>query len=146
MMHKSITEVSCGDDYTAIVSQFGELFVCGNQEDGKLGLGDAYKYGVQLFFTQVAIPAVTYVHCGPSHMAAITEFVEDNESKNGTSYAWGRNSRGQLGIGSKEDKNSPTQILFTKEMFTKIVCGQNFTIGLSKNEQLYAWGNRKYTG
>lgn len=31
--------IACGDNYSAAVSAFGEIFVTGNLEGGKLGLG-----------------------------------------------------------------------------------------------------------
>jgi len=46
-------------------------------------------------------------------------------------YSWGLNTRGQLGIGNKEDQNKPAKIVNAKERFKKVVCGQNFTLALS---------------
>lgn len=78
-------------------------------------------------------------------MLAIGDFHPDpNEHKDGLTYAWGRNSRGQLGIGNHEDQNEPVKIQFAKEMFKKVVCGQNFSMGLTANGSVYFWGNYKY--
>ena len=50
------------------------------------------------------LPPIESVSCGPNHMLAISEFHPENaELRDGATYAWGRNWRGQLGIGSKED-------------------------------------------
>lgn len=59
-------------------------------------------------------------------------------------YAWGLNSRGQLGIGGKEDVNTPVKILNSKVLLKKVACGQNFSMGISTSNQLHFWGNYKY--
>ena len=41
--HKSIVKVQCGDNYSAVITSFGELFVTGCMKDGKLGLGEGFK-------------------------------------------------------------------------------------------------------
>lgn len=76
--HKNITFIACGDDYTAVLSMFGEIFVTGSMENGKLGLGQAWSQGVLLNFTQVPnIKGIKYVSCGPNHMLAISESSHD---------------------------------------------------------------------
>lgn len=76
-------------------------------------------------------------------MMAISEYKPD-EGKDGITYAWGRNNRGQLGIGNKDDFNEPTAIISAKERFYKVACGQNFSLGLSVTNKVYFWGNYKY--
>lgn len=77
-------------------------------------------------------------------MLAIADYNPDHPIKDGMCYAWGRNWKGQLGIGSKEDSNVPKKILNAKERFRKVACGQNFSLGLTYNNQVYLWGNSKY--
>ena len=48
--------------------------------------------------------------CGQYHMLAIAENQGGNGKKDGSTYSWGRNYRGQLGIGSKENRYSPAII------------------------------------
>jgi len=49
-----------------------------------------------------------------------------------------------LGIGTKENQFSPCLIENTKERFKKVVCGTNFSVGLSHTHRVYFWGNFKY--
>lgn len=86
---------------------FGEVFVTGSLEGGKLGLGSAWKSGYLLHFTVIPnLFYIKYIACGPNHMLGISEYSSDaNEDKDGKTYAWGRNRKGQLGIGNKEDQN-----------------------------------------
>ena len=39
LSNKNITFLACGDDYSAALSIFGEVFVTGSMENGKLGVG-----------------------------------------------------------------------------------------------------------
>jgi len=94
--HKSITSIACGDNYSAAISAFGELFVTGSLEGGKLGVGSALIQGFLLNFTMIQdLVSIKYVSCGPSHMLAISEYNSDNPTiKDGSTYSWGRNLRG----------------------------------------------------
>jgi alpha-tubulin suppressor-like RCC1 family protein len=85
-----------------------------------------------------------------SHMLAISRYSEDpamqtGKRQTGTTYAWGKNLRGQLGIGSRENQFSPMPIQNTKERFRKVACGYNFSLGLSPSNKVYFWGNLKYS-
>lgn len=64
----------------------------------------------------------------------------------GTTYAWGKNQRGQLGTSNKLNSYEPVPILNTKERFVKVACGYNFSLGLTATNRLYFWGNFKYFG
>ena len=143
---ESILQAYCGDNYSACVSAYGEVYVTGSLEGGKLGLGDAYTDGYLLDFTLVPnLPPIASLALGPSHMLAIAQHSKDKtQDKFGMTYAWGLNSRGQLGVGGKDDVNVPTKIMNSKVLFKKVVCGQNFSIGISQSQQLYFWGNYKY--
>jgi alpha-tubulin suppressor-like RCC1 family protein len=84
-------------------------------------------------------------------MLAISRFSPpqdgEAESRNqGKTYAWGKNSRGQLGIGNTENQFEPQALLSTKERFKKVACGTTFSLGLSATGKVYFWGNFKYFG
>ena len=65
---------------------------------------------------------------------ALSETAAEQSRVGGPQYAmfaWGLNHKGQLGIGNKEDQNEPARIQNAKEKFIKVVCGQNFSMGLT---------------
>ena len=99
LTHSNVTFVACGDDYTAALSIFGEVYVTGSMENGKLGVGQSWKQGLLLNFTKIPkLSGIKYVACGPNHMVAISD-VSGNETggtgglekRDGSSYAWGLN-------------------------------------------------------
>ena len=111
-------------------------------ENGKLGIGESWDQGVILNFEMIPkLQGIKYIACGPNHMLAISDV---NLKQDGSTFAWGLNTKGQLGIGNKEDQNKPYKITQAKEKFRKIVCGQNFTLGLSIENKVFFWGNQKY--
>lgn len=128
--------------------------MAGSLSGGKLGLGKGQKRGYQLNFRVIPrsdLPEVEYIACGLDHMLAITK-ANTNEgaggqkagnSGNGRTFAWGRNSRGQLGIGSKENQYSP-RMVNTNERFKKVVCGHNYSLAITYGNQVFFWGNLKY--
>jgi len=127
--------------------------VVGSLSGGKLGLGKGQRRGFQLKFRPIPskdLPEIDFIACGMSHMLAISRCSDDpalpqGKGQAGTTYAWGKNLRGQLGIGSKENQFSPMPIQNTKERFRKVACGYNFSLGLSPSNRVYFWGNFKYS-
>ena len=58
----------------------------------------------------------------------------------GELYTWGRNTKGQLGIGSTESKNAPTQV-GTATNWTAVAGGEVHSLALKRDGTLYAWGS-----
>jgi hypothetical protein len=57
----------------------------------------------------------------------------------GTVHCWGQNDFGQLGTGSQDQKNVPTQVL-TALKFSQIVAGSRHVCALTLAGQAYCWG------
>jgi len=150
-----VKQICCGENYSAALTMYGAVYVAGSLSGGKLGLGKGQKRGYQLNFRVIPrsdLPEIEYIACGMQHMLAIAKFSNDLDfgglarQHNGKTFAWGKNSRGQLGIGNKENQFAPHVIGNAKERFKKVVCGYNFSLGLAHSNQLYFWGNFKYCG
>lgn len=77
-------------------------------------------------------------------MLAISRKTDD--PKSGGTYAWGKNHRGQLGIGTKDSHYSPQEVSGGIERLQKVCAGHNFSLGLSYTQKAYFWGNVKYLG
>lgn len=87
-VNSKISSISGGGGHTAVVTENQDLFMCGWNNKGQLGLGDIDD---RPLLCQVPFPAlVKQVSCGWNHTLAITE---------AGLYVWGSNSFGQLGIG-----------------------------------------------
>ena len=91
----------------------------------------------------VEAPEFEFIATGVQHMLAISRYKPEVE-KSGVTYAWGKNLRGQLGVGNKINQFAPCPIDNAKERFCQVACGQNFSLGLSYTKRVYFWGNSKY--
>src|ERR1044071_7463701 len=59
-------------------------------------------------------------------------------------YIWGKNSLGQLGLGTIENHDKPQKLKLTFNV-KSIQCGQNHTIALSSTGNIWSWG-ANYSG
>ena len=59
---------------------------------------------------------------------------------NGTLYAWGGNSSGQLGVGDTTNRSTPTLVIGGYS-FSQIAINQIQAYGIATNGTTYAWGN-----
>jgi len=72
------------------------------------------------------------IAAGEAHSLAV--------KSNGSLWAWGDASQGQLGDGSVDDKPSPVAI-GPSGVWRSVAAGVAFTIGLRHDGSLYAWGD-----
>ena len=59
----------------------------------------------------------------------------------GSLWAWGKNSTGQLGDGTTTDRISPVRI---GTGFASVTVGTNHTVAIKTDGSLWAWGNNTY--
>ena len=89
-----------GEGHAAAAIKNGELWTCGRNNSGQLGLGDNVD---RTTFTRVGTSTDwEKVFAGNYSFYAI--------KTNGTLWGWGENGDYQLGIGNNADQNSPVQI------------------------------------
>jgi alpha-tubulin suppressor-like RCC1 family protein len=90
--------VVAGANHSFLHLEAGELYACGNNGDGQLGLGHSGKRNFSGKWQRVATPArVRAVVAGAEHSFLLLE--------TGEVYACGANSGGQLGLGDNQNRN-----------------------------------------
>ncbi|EDO31645.1 predicted protein, partial [Nematostella vectensis] len=82
--------ITGGGGHTAMITDSRELYTCGWNNRGQLGLGDTIN---RIELHRVLIPPVKHVSCGWNHTLAITG------NYTGHLLVFGSNAFGQLGIG-----------------------------------------------
>ncbi|MBI4681978.1 MAG: PKD domain-containing protein, partial [Nitrospirae bacterium] len=83
----------------------------------------------------VSLAASSKIAAGFAHSISL--------KSNGTLWAWGSNSFGQLGDGSTTDTSAPVQV-GTDNKWVAISAGDNYTIALKSNGTLWAWGSNSF--
>lgn len=87
---KLIIQGSCGESFSAVLTDQGHVYTWGDSDLGKLGLGQ--NVSVQYYPRIIKeMPQCKIISAGMAHMAAI-----DN---NGVIFSWGSGFGGRLGHG-----------------------------------------------
>lgn len=131
-----IVKVACGLYHTVAVTAGGEVYAFGKNDYGQLGLGHARNVKVP-HLVKISISEndekIVDVSCGYYHTVVITE--------KGKLITWGRNDYGQLGIGSKDHKNTPQYVpLPLSSKIKKTSCGCYHSLILLSNGRVMVFG------
>jgi alpha-tubulin suppressor-like RCC1 family protein len=149
MFKETVVEFcACGDEYSAVINETGELFTFGSHAKGRLGLGPVDEEGHQLIPLKIEVEGFPHnksICCGANHVLAIPDYDSEDDSADKGLWSWGLSTRGQLGHGNKETLYSPKLIQkVMTERFRKVVCGLEHSMGLTDQGTLYYWGAHEY--
>ena len=123
-----MAQVACGAQFTAAVSERGELYVWGFGEHLYSTISDNFAYEPE----KIRLPRkVKEVGCGRGHMVALTD--------QGDVFCWGNCDFGQLGHGRKVSMNTPRLVLEGKSI-VQVDAGRYHTVALNAYGVLYSWG------
>lgn len=122
---------ACGEDYTGVLTEIGEVYMFGSSDSGKLGLG----VGPPQVFPKL-IPSLTGVKklsAGLSHTAALTD--------DGLIFTWGGGFYGRLGHRSPDNYYQPSQLSSRIDrQYIDVSCGAYHTLALDSNGRVLACG------
>uniref|UniRef100_A0A3P8WC91 RCC1 like n=1 Tax=Cynoglossus semilaevis TaxID=244447 RepID=A0A3P8WC91_CYNSE len=125
-----VVQAACGGTQVAVLNEKGQVFVWGY---GILGKGPDLSetsnpemipptlFGQTEFNPSVC---VTKVRCGLSHFAAVTD--------RGELFVWGKNIRGCLGIGRRDDQYFPWRVTVPGQV-VDVACGVDHMVALVKS-------------
>ncbi|KAL2098052.1 hypothetical protein ACEWY4_007259 [Coilia grayii] len=135
---KHIAQVVCGNQHSLALCTDGQLFTWGQNSNGQLGLGkgEPSTLSPQPLKSLAGIP-LSQISAGGDHSFAL--------SLSGAVFGWGKNTAGQLGLGSKNDIPVPVQV--TSLNFKKTVhisCGEEHTAVLTKDGLVFTCGSGRY--
>ncbi len=124
-----------GSDHTIAIKNDGTLWAWGRNLNGQFGDGTTENKSVP---TQEITKATDWknVNAGHSYTVAI--------KNDGTLWAWGNNSNGQLGIGTSESTSVPTQEITKAEDWKNVSAGKWHIVALKNDGTLWAWGYNSY--
>lgn len=127
------TKISNDQFNSLAIKSDGSMWVWGDNTSGQLGQG----YTSPLYIS-TAIQALTtqpwaQIASGHSFVLGLKQ--------DGSLWAWGSNSSGQLGILSTVNQSSPVLVSGPSNVsWALVAAGQSFAIGLTTTGVLYSWG------
>jgi alpha-tubulin suppressor-like RCC1 family protein len=129
-------QLACGKAHSAIVDVYSNLYCFGQGSSGQLGQGEDSLESSQepMRVPQLASTCVQYVACGTSHTLCL--------SVDGRVLAWGDNSFGQLGMGTKSAQPVGTPYRLDKLVSVRaIACGGGQSFVMTKTNVLACGSN-----
>nr|XP_031536981.1 secretion-regulating guanine nucleotide exchange factor isoform X8 [Vicugna pacos] len=132
-----VKRITGGGGHSAIVTDEGDLFVCGLNKDGQLGLGHTEDV---LYFTPckslLGCP-VQQVACGWDFTIILTE--------NGQVLSCGSNSFGQLGVSHGPRRCVfPQAVELLRETVVSIAAGLRHALAATETGKVFTWGRADY--
>ena len=135
-----VQQINAGSDYNLALDGNGNVWAWGNNSFGQLGNGNTVNSDVPL---KVSLPGpAVQVYAGGSkpgngQSMALLE--------NGTVWAWGNDSWGQLGNDETEtDSTSPVQVQNLGTDIVAVATGGAASYALDGSGDVYAWGQDEF--
>ncbi len=123
--------ISAGDKHTVAIKTDGTLWAWGANGSGQLGDGSEYNSyePLQEYWETNDWSSVS---AGGNHTVAI--------KTDGSLWAWGENSRGQLGDGTVTNSTIPVREYTKANDWSSVSAGGNHTVATKTDGSLWTWG------
>ena len=129
---KKIVALAAGYGHTAAITDSGELWTWGYNDDGELGIGDTTDRHAPVKVS-VNGQKIVAVAAGAYHTAAITD--------SGELWTWGWNGYGQLGIGGTTNRHAPVKVRVNGQKIVAVAAGGSHTAAITDSGELWTWGS-----
>ena len=130
-------KVAASANYSVAIKTDGTLWACGFNQYGQFGNGTTSTFAT--YFTKIGNETnwADIFCCSSNSTGNHTMGLKTD----GTLWAWGLNTYGQLGIGNTTNQSTPVQVSLPNGKFVaNISLGGNHTLALMTDGTLYSWG------
>jgi len=126
-----VIQVAVGSEHSCALLSGGAVKCWGGNSRGQLGNGttEDQKSPVEVTGLQSGVTAIAL---GDEHSCALMN--------DGGIKCWGLNSSGQLGDGSNENRNVPTNVVGLSAAIVNLSAGPQFTCAIDKDSTAWCWG------
>uniref|UniRef100_A0A1B6FAI1 BTB domain-containing protein n=1 Tax=Cuerna arida TaxID=1464854 RepID=A0A1B6FAI1_9HEMI len=131
---KKAISIACGQTSSMAVIDDGEVYAWGYNGSGQLGIGHNINQQVPTKVMGLANVVIVKVVCGYAHTLALSD--------EGTLYAWGANTHGQLATGNKSNLCTPFPIIADIGRIVEIAATHygHISAAMTQNCTVYMWG------
>ncbi|XP_061102038.1 probable E3 ubiquitin-protein ligase HERC3 isoform X1 [Conger conger] len=129
---RGLREVACGHRHSLFLLHDGSVYTCGSNSCGQLGTDK--PGGTPELVGALDAQKISGVACGLAHSVAVNE--------QGQVFTWGAGGGGQLGLGTTEEVVRIPRLIkkLCEHRISQVMCGNQHCIALSKDGQLFTWG------
>ncbi|XP_063173874.1 RCC1 and BTB domain-containing protein 2-like isoform X3 [Candoia aspera] len=151
LVNKKVIEVACGSHHSMVLTADGAVYSWGYNNSGQIGSGSTAnqpiprrvtgclqnKIAINIACGQMCSMAVVEngeIACGYAHTLVLTD--------EGRVYAWGANSYGQLGTGTRSNQPYPVPVTIDQDRIVEIAACHSTHTSAAKTQgsQVYMWG------
>jgi len=133
MVMDGVIDIFAGVCHSLALRNDGSLWGWGGNRWGQLGNGTVTGWNEGVSSPVRIMENVSAVSAHEGYTLAIRT--------DGSLYAWGWNSNGQLGDGTTANRHSPVRIM---ENVTAVSAGQSHALAVRTDGSLWAWGNNTF--
>lgn len=111
----------------------GTVWAAGSNSSGELGVGGSTSFRTNYMVQVSDLAHVVDIAAGGSHCLAVLD--------DGTVWAWGANSSGELGDGTQNGSNVPVQVNLPPTVrAVAVTAGTSFSVALMDDGAVWTWG------
>ena len=132
-----LQQICCGRDHTLNLTRDGDVYSYGSGIFSAAGHGGSKEVPAPMILKPMRDKRVLKIACGESHSIILTDKADV--------YSWGRGFEGQLGLSKSIEVASTPQYIktFYGKPITQIEAGAYFSLAITKDGQLWGWGEAK---
>ena len=127
-----VTAIAAGDSHTLALTNDGTVWAWGSNWDGQLGTGDGTNYSRYTPVQVADLYNVTAIAASADYSLAV--------KSDGTAWAWGKNSYGQLGDGTTATRHTPVQVVGLSDVRAVSAARDSAAAIINDDGTAWAWG------
>lgn len=135
----AIEDVECGEEHTGMLTKDGEIWMVGSNQSGQLGLkilkGDKYSKADMPTMNQ-SLASFDSFRTRKEDLQNVKEELDCKSNKYFSPI--------QIHLPKPAEKFELPQQVEQPHIVTKIACGDNHTLALTKRGHVYSWGQARY--
>ena len=135
LIQENVKEIACGGAHSVFLCYNGDVWMCGNNMNGELGLGNT-----KLRYTPEKHPTlknIVLISCGINSTVVMNS---DNQI-----YSFGSNLYGQLCLNDNQNRYYPELVTFPEEIQV-VSCGPRYTVIVDVSNGIWIFGYSQLPG